>query len=347
MVLGQARCIIGIDTSCYTTSVAVVDGTGQLLLDERKLLTVSEGRRGLRQSEALFQHIGNLPELMGGVFSACGGRPVKAVVFSHKPRPIEGSYLPVFRAGTAVACSLAGAMGIPAVASTHQAGHVWAGIWASPLREEVESTLQENGRMEFLAVHLSGGTSELLQVELRPDGTLALTELGASSDLHAGQFVDRVGVALGLPFPSGPHLEKLAEGAKTAAGKRVRIPSSVQGLDISFSGPASAAMRLISQGAPEQAVAFAVFDSIAVTLVRWLQNAADSTGLRRCLVVGGVASNSFIRQRVCKELIATGFDVYFAQPQYSTDNAVGLAYHGAVLTQLEALDGAGNPSENR
>ncbi len=330
MVSVRPMCVLGIDTSCYTTSVAVMDRAATLLLDQRRVLTVPTGQRGLRQSEALFQHIVNLPDLTRTVRETIFAQDLVSVCYSHRPRPVKSSYLPVFRAGSGLAESLAGVMGLLSVPSTHQEGHIWAGVWSSPLREPVMSALQSGEEVKMLAVHLSGGTSELGKVRFTMDGSMEIAEIGATSDLHAGQFVDRIGVALGLPFPAGPHLEELAAGVSVEH----RIPSSVQGSTISFSGPASAAMRLISQGFEPAQVAAEVFDCLARTVVKWIANAADVTGWRRCLLVGGVASNQILRERIITKLRPQGIDAYFSDAAYSTDNAVGLAYLGVIQQQL-------------
>ena len=202
--------------------------------------------------------------------------------------------------------------------STHQEGHVWAGVWSSKLRSRLESVLAQGQSFTTLAVHLSGGTSEVVQVEVAGgDSGLKIQELGATTDLHAGQFVDRVGVALGLPFPAGAALEELA---REAADPVPNLPHSVQNLSVSFSGPTSAAMRLISQGASPAGIAHATFKSIADTLVKWVANASQASGIDQCLFVGGVASNGLIRRWVTDDLEAKGIACHFCDPKYSTDN---------------------------
>jgi N6-L-threonylcarbamoyladenine synthase len=224
---------LGLDTSCYTTSAALVIG-GILAYDGRAPLQVSKGHVGLRQSEALFQHVRNLPRL---IEAACDGArrescDIVAVAASAWPRRVEGSYMPVFLASAGYGRALAAALGVPFLETSHQEGHVAAARWSSGLKPD-------GG---YLALHLSGGTTELLSVKSR----FQLELLGATDDLNAGQFVDRVGVALGLSFPAGPDLERLAGGGEPG---RVSLPVAVRGLRVSFSGPCSAAMREIDSGA--------------------------------------------------------------------------------------------------
>ncbi|MBQ9198249.1 MAG: O-sialoglycoprotein endopeptidase, partial [Clostridia bacterium] len=185
--------VLGIDTSCYTTSVAAAGENG-VICSHRRLLPVQQGARGLRQSEAVFAHIRQLPELFESAMESLGERTVDAICVSSKPRDDEASYMPVFQAGLSFARVTAAAMRVPLIQTTHQRGHVRAALQDSGLAAE-----------RYLALHLSGGTTEVLLMAGN-----ALELISGTRDLHAGQLIDRVGVALGLPFPAGPYLEKLA-----------------------------------------------------------------------------------------------------------------------------------------
>ncbi len=308
----QTRLLLGIDTSYYTCSVALVDEDGRLLEDQRRLISVAEGERGVAPNEAVWAHLNALPDLAEPVLRR-HGRSVAAVAASVKPRPVEGSYLPPFRVGEGFGRALASALGVPFYPTTHQEMHIQAGLWSA-------DTPPRGDR--FLAVHLSGGTTELIRVTRRPGG-FAEELLGGTQDLHAGQFVDRVGVALGLPFPAGPHLERLAASGEPG---RVRLPSAVRGYTVSFSGPESAAQRLVGQAAPAD-LALAVLHAVARTVEKWLLHAMEETGLREVLIVGGVAANQIVRARLRHRLEhpAVGARLAFAQPRFSTDNAVGTA----------------------
>lgn len=303
---------LGIDTSYYTTSVAIVDEAGRLLEDQRRLLAVKQGERGVAPQEAVWAHLKALPELAEPVLWA-HGRQIAAVAASVKPRPVEGAYLPPFKVSDGFGRSIAAALGVPFYPTTHQEMHIQAGLWSSDAPPQGE---------RFLAIHLSGGTTELIRVTRRPGG-FAEELLGGTQDLHAGQFVDRVGVALGLPFPAGPHMERLASGG--TAG-RAALPSAVKGLTLSFSGPESAAQRLVGQVEPAD-LALAVLHTVARSLEKWLRNAMEETGLTEVLIVGGVASNQILRDRLRQRLehSAVGARLAFAQPRFSTDNAVGTA----------------------
>lgn len=303
---------LGIDTSYYTTSLALVDADGRLLEDQRRPLTVPKGERGVSPPQAVWAHLKALPGVAEPLLRAWGGR-IAAVAASTRPRPIEGAYLPPFKVSEGFGRSIAAALGVPFYPSSHQEMHIMAGLWSSeqPPRSD-----------QFLAVHLSGGTTELIRVTRRRGG-FAEELLGGTHDLHAGQFVDRIGVALGLPFPAGPHLERLAAGGEPG---RVKIPSSVQGFTVSFSGPETAAQRMVGR-ADRADLAMAVQACVAKTLEKWLRTAARETGLREVLIVGGVSANQWIRHRLKERLEhpAVGLRLAFAQPAYSTDNAVGTA----------------------
>lgn len=306
---------IGLDTSCYTTSLAAVAEGGRLVAEERQLLAVPPGEKGLSQGAMIFQHLQNLPELVPRFFAALAGYRVAAVAASIKPRPVAGSYMPVFSVGRALGTALAAALGVPFWPTTHQEGHVLAGMWSAGLVTTAP----------FLACHLSGGTSEILLVEPHSQGGLELRLLGGSTDLNAGQLIDRVGVLLGLSFPCGPALEELARAATGEEG--VTIPSSVRGLFFSFSGAETHARRLLERGAPPAAVARAVERCIAKTVEKALRQAVAATGVKDILLVGGVAANAYLRARLQERLThpAVGARLFFASPRYSADNAVGVA----------------------
>lgn len=312
MLAVQTRLFLGIDTSYYTCSVALVDEAGRLLEDQRRLLAVAEGARGVAPHEAVWAHLNALPRLAEPILRR-HGPAVAAVAASVKPRPVEGSYLPPFRVGEGFGRTLAAALGVPFYPTTHQEMHIQAGLWSAD---------EPPGGEQFLAVHLSGGTTELIRVTRRPGG-FDEELLGGTQDLHAGQFVDRVGVALGLPFPAGPHLERLAASGRPG---RVTLPSAVRGYALSFSGPESAAQRLVGRAEPAD-LALAVLQAVAKSLEKWLLHAMGETGLREILIVGGVAANQILRGRLRKRLEhpAVGARLAFAEPRFSTDNAVGTA----------------------
>lgn len=307
------RAVLGIDTSCYTTSAALVSPEGEILAASRKLLSVPQGERGLMQSQGLFQHVKRLPQMIENVLSDAPGVSVCAVSASVRPRPAEDSYMPVFRAGESQARAAAALLRVPFYPVSHQEGHIRAAMVGAGVREEEP----------FLALHLSGGTTEVL---LCKDGQITL--IGGTLDLHAGQLVDRIGVQLGLAFPAGPALEALALQA-TAQG---RIGVSIKGTSCNLAGAQNKASRWIERQelTPEQ-VAAEIYDYLCRTFLRLIEAACEQTGCRQALLAGGVASSVLLRRMLLRraEKNRLACRLCFARPELSGDNAVGVALLGA------------------
>lgn len=306
------RVTLGFDTSCYTTSAAAVGETGEVLAASRLLLPVAGGQRGLRQSEAVFAHVRQMPLVMDQLHLPKTARIV-ALCASATPRDEQDSYMPVFTVGLGHARVLADALGVPLYQTSHQQGHIAAGLIGNPVPEE-----------NFVALHLSGGTTELLYCH---NGGLRL--LGGSMDLHAGQLVDRVGVALGLNFPAGPALEKLAMACGEPTEALLPVSMEKDGLHCHLSGAETQAQRLIGRYSPER-IAAEVFDLLARTVARLLAAATAKCHVSDALVVGGVASSTLLRALVSQRLQKQRMPVrlLFGQPQYSADNAAGVASIG-------------------
>jgi N6-L-threonylcarbamoyladenine synthase len=317
---------LGIDTSAYTSSLALVDKDQHILADERIILEVKKGNRGLRQSEALFLHIKNLPFLFERVHTLTKNQEIQAIGVSAWPRRLDGSYMPVFMAGHSQARVLSSFWGIPLFEVSHQEVHIMAGIKNEPLLLE---------KPEFLAVHFSGGTSELLHVKKGKQLFQEIELLSAGSDLHAGQLLDRVGVALGLTFPAGKELETLACASRIFSIPI--IPSAVKDRSFSFSGAETRALTLIKEGYPPEDIAFALLRMIANTLEKIVLKEAQRLDIKDILFVGGVMANSLIRKRLRDRLEhpAAGLNLYFAEPSLSTDNAVGAALLASYLSTAE------------
>lgn len=309
---------LGIDTSAYTTSLALTDHEGRLLEDQREMLKVDPGEQGLQQSRALFGHLKNLPQVIGKTLARYSGRNIKAIAVSARPRPREDSYMPVFIAGLSLAESLSKALSVPLVTTSHQEGHLAAGLWSTGLKTNTAG---------FLALHLSGGTTELLLVTLLGEKPLKFDVkiLGGSSDIHAGQLIDRIGVAMELPFPAGPALENLAR--HIANGEKILVPSAVKGFQMSFSGAETLARVLLHKNIPREVIARSIEHCIATSVEKVTRKAVMETGRRDVLVVGGVGANQYIRERLKKRLEhrAVGARLYFPEPAYSSDNAVGVS----------------------
>ncbi len=309
--------VLGIDTSCYTTSVALTE-EGSVIADVRQLLEVERGGLGLRQSDALFRHVRNLPRLIEVAFEKArqNGSEIRAVSASHWPRRAEGSYMPAFTAGSGYASAVASALGVPLVKVSHQEGHIAA---CAP-----DAGLSPGD--SFLAVHLSGGTTEVLEVGWE-ESRMEIRRVASSSDLSAGQMIDRIGVGLGLGFPAGPALERLAGEGDSCA---FRIPSHFSGASLSFSGPCEAALRGIREGADPAEIARAAFDCVRKGVCKAVEYASMESGLTTVLVAGGVAANARIREGMRERLGRLGMEVLFGSAELSSDNAVGVSYLGEL-----------------
>ncbi len=312
------KVFLGIDTSAYTTSAALVGEDRRIIQDLRKMVIVPSGQRGVRQSEAFFQHIKNLPGLLEEILQNIQAEQLDltAAAVSAWPRRTEGSYMPVFTAGLSHARTLCAGLHIPLVQVSHQEGHILAGLYHH---------LSLMSHDQFIAVHFSGGTSEILSVRRVNSRYAAGDILFQGQDIHAGQLVDRVGVAMGLPFPAGKHLEEKA--LKSGTEHAPVIKSVLKNRFFSFSGAETRALQLIEQGAAQEDIAFAVFRTIANTLEKCLIMASDTLQVSDILLTGGVMANHLIKDRLRYRLEhpSRGLKLYFAEPGLSTDNAVGVA----------------------
>ena len=304
--------VIGIDTSNYTTSIAYFDGRDGVNCS--RLLPVKQGELGLRQSDAVFAHIKSLPELSGRLFSDAQAGPVTAVGVSTRPRAVEGSYMPCFMVGYSHAKMMADMLSVPLVEVSHQQGHVAASLWSAGHMELMDQP--------HLAWHLSGGTTELLLVE--PDGkNVKCTKIGGTTDISAGQLIDRTGQLLELPFPSGKHIDLLSKEAQMKETFKVKCP----GLEFSLSGVQNKVQQFHDKhGIPAETAAYAL-RCVAKAVYLATENALKAYPGCRVVFSGGVASNSMLR-----EVIAP-LDPIFSQPQFSTDNAMGVAVLAHRLTQ--------------
>lgn len=297
--------VLGLDTSNYTTSAASFSGTSGKNVG--KLLDVKPGELGLRQSDALFQHVKRLPQMIQ-ILSADGLlKEIKAVGASTAPRRVEGSYMPCFLVGASQGQSLAAALGVPFFSFSHQEGHLAAAAWSAGHLELLEHP--------FLAWHLSGGTTELLLVQ--PEDSYWHCEiLGGTSDISAGQLIDRTGVALGLPFPAGKALDDLYQECGTMRA----FPVKLKELSFSLSGMENKVKAMVAQGVEAEKIAAFVLDTVGDVVLRATQEAQRRYPGLPILCSGGVASNRHLRN-----LLSERCGAIFAEPRYATDNAMGIA----------------------
>ena len=306
---------LGIDTSNYATSLAVFDtDAGEVVCDCKKFLPVKEGQLGLRQSDALFHHTAALPAMLAELGARADLTQVRAVGVSARPRPVEGSYMPCFLAGVSAATAFSLSRALPLIELTHQQGHIAAALYAAG-----DFTLFER---ESLVFHVSGGTTDLLLCH----GAERITPLGTSSDLYAGQAVDRVGVKLGFAFPAGAEVSRLA----AACPEEIRPKSSVRGMQCSLSGLENQCNALLNEGKTPEYVCKYCLLCVADTVVKMTKAAQKEYPGLPVVCAGGVMSSDIIRAWVQQRLP----QVYFVPGQYSSDNAIGvsiLAAQGAGL----------------
>lgn len=305
---------LGVDTSNYTTSLAVFDSGCMTCVQSKKLLPVSQGSLGLRQSDALFHHTVQFPCLFDKLAGECELDKVSAVGVSVTPRSEEGSYMPCFLAGLSAATAFSKANNLKLHRFSHQQGHIAAALFSTGKLELLDE--------EFLAFHVSGGTTEAVIVT--PDNEcICKTRLVASSlDLKAGQAVDRVGVAMGLQFPAGRELDILA----SSWDEKIKVKPVLKGADCSLSGVENKCKKMISDGEPKEKVARYCIEFICASLDSMAQKLIEEYGNMPIVFSGGVMSNSIISKKLTEK-----YGAYFAKPEFSCDNAVGTAVLAAIM----------------
>lgn len=296
--------VIGFDTSNYTTSIAFFDGKNGINCS--RLLPVRPGELGLRQSDAVFQHTKSLPELSGRLFSDIEPEQITAVGVSTRPRAVEGSYMPCFMVGYSHAKLLADALHVPLVEFSHQQGHIASALWSAKRMDLMDTP--------HLAWHLSGGTTELLLVT--PLGrSVSCEKIGGTTDISAGQMIDRTGQLLGLPFPSGKHIDNVSSGAVNSDLYRVKCT----GTEFSLSGVQNKVQQYYAAcDDPKETAAYAL-RCICHAVFQATKNARDQFGDLPVVFSGGVASNTMLRDYL------QPLSPVFCEPQFSTDNAMGIA----------------------
>ena len=295
---------IGFDTSNYTTSVALFDGKN--VVNKKKLLTVKQGERGLRQSEAVFQHTVNMPELISELKF---DEKIDAVGVSTRPRNIDKSYMPCFLVGVNNAVSFSKSLGVDLYKTSHQIGHILSALYSVDRLDLINE--------KFIAFHVSGGTTEALLVEPDENEIIKATVIAQSLDLKAGQAIDRTGVLLGLTFPCGKKLDEMSLKCE----KEFRHRLSFKNLDCSLSGVENKVKNMVGN-TNENEIAKFVITYIADTIDKMTENIIDKYGNLPLVFAGGVMSNTIINERISKK-----YNAYFAKPELSCDNAVGIAIY--------------------
>lgn len=305
---------LGVDTSNYTTSVALYDSSRNQIIHRKKLLPVRQGSIGLKQSDAVFFHIKQLPELFSSLMEEAGHPVLEAIGVSVRPRDIKGSYMPCFLTGHTVASCLSSTLGITKYEFSHQAGHIMSALYSA---DKMELLTQE-----FLCFHVSGGTTECLHVSPLEKGVFGVEIVAESLDLKAGQAIDRVGVMLGLPFPAGRFLDDLSR----KSNRTYKIHPTMKGADCCLSGIENQCRKKLEQGQSPEDIALYCIQSVRAAVEEMTKQALLCCGRLPVVYAGGVMSNSNIR-----EYITAKYNAYFAQPEFSSDNAAGIALLAAKM----------------
>ena len=300
--------VLGIDTSNYTTSAALY--TGGEIRQEKQLLPVRKGELGLRQSDAVFHHVQQLPQILERLFHGAGSEgAIEAVGASARPRDQEDSYMPCFTVGIGTAKAVATALSVPFFSFSHQAGHIAAALYSAQRLDLLHE--------RFLAFHMSGGTTEAVLVEPVEGDKMFRTRLVASSlDLKAGQVIDRIGVMLGLPFPAGKHLDPIACNYTV----KLRVRASMKGANCSLSGVENKCRELMKKGAPKEEIAATCMAYVIAASDAMCKALIETFGDLPVVFSGGVSSNSMLRTHMSEK-----YGALFAEPRFSADNAAGIA----------------------
>lgn len=309
---------LGIDTSNYTTSAALYDSISGEILQEKMLLPVKEGERGLRQSDAVFHHTKQLPLVMKRLYERAGGAAPQAVGVSVKPANYEGSYMPCFLCGEGLADCMGAAFGLPVYKLSHQTGHILAALFSAGDLELL------SGR--FIAFHVSGGTTDCLLCSPCEDNVIDVVRVGSSLDLKAGQLIDRAGVMMGLRFPCGGELEKLSYGAD----RQFKIKTSLKEGSCCLSGYENEVQRMLVDGVSRENISRFVLDAVLMNIRQMTEYALDRHGRLPLLFAGGVMSDRYIAGGLYKSFSGVCPRVLFGEAEFSRDNAAGAAVFAGI-----------------
>lgn len=327
--------VLGIETSCDETGVALYDGCAGLL--GHRLHSQVELHRdygGVVPELASRDHTRRILPLIEGLLEDCGVtlQDLEGIAYTAGPGLIGA-----LMAGGAFAAALAQGLGIPLVGVHHMEGHLLA-----PMLEP------DPPSFPFVALLVSGGHTQL--VEVAGVGRYAL--LGETLDDAAGEAFDKVAKMLGLGYPGGPLVAALAEQGDPGALAFPRPMTDRQGLDFSFSGLKTYTLTTlkkrpdsVSEGEYRANVAAGFQAAVVETLVIKCRRALEQTGLRQLVIAGGVSANRRLRDALTTALASVGARVHYARPEFCTDNGAMIAYAG--WCRLAAGERAGLAIEAR
>lgn len=312
----NSRYFVGIDTSAYTTSLAVIDNNDNIILDLRKVLEVKKGKKGLRQQEAVFQHVNNLPILIEKMVKEIDINKVDSISCSNKPRSLQGSYMPVFVVGKGQAFILSKILNTSYWKYSHQEGHIGAGMMKNQIKHSER----------FLSLHISGGTTELLLVNNK-ENHISVEIIGGTLDLSIGQLIDRIGVELGLSFPCGEEMDRISQNGNVLP---LNVPISLKDKTwFNLSGLENYFSKLINNSSYSiEDILATLFNTISTIIYRITVNSHIQYNLDNVLISGGVSANRLFREVLLKELRDKKIHTFFTKIELCTDNGVGIAYLG-------------------
>lgn len=319
--------VLGIETSCDETGVALYDSaTGIVAQALHSQIAMHAEYGGVVPELASRDHVRRLLPLVRRVLDEAGQTPatLSAVAYTAGPG-LAGALL----VGAATAEALALGWQVPAIPVHHMEGHLLA-----PLLEG------GGAAFPFLALLVSGGHSLLLEARALGDYRL----LGESIDDAVGEAFDKAAKMMGLPYPGGPAISKLAQTGQA----RFRFPRPMTdrpGLDMSFSGLKTFTLNTIHElgglekmSAQDKADVALAFEEAAVeTLVIKCRRAMEQTGLAQLVVAGGVSANRRLRVRLGEESAKRGVQVFFPAPAWCTDNGAMIAFAGALHLEHQAV----------
>lgn len=306
--------IIGIDTSCYTTSIAAISLGKKVIFNEKIMLNVKEGNNGLRQSEAVFQHINNLGEISEKIKDISKQYNIKGICVSQKPRPIKDSYMPVFMVGYNFAKTLSTLIGCKLYETTHQENHIEASLFTNNIID----------KNKFLSIHMSGGTTEILLVNKEKDN-YNIEIVGGTKDISFGQLIDRIGVKLGYKFPAGKYIDE--DATKCIEKIEKGLKTSVKDGYMNLSGLENQINNLIENNSKEY-IAKILLDSIIRNIYKSIIYISKNYNLNEVVFAGGVSASKYIKKELNYKLKKENIYPYFTEVEYSTDNALGCAIIG-------------------
>jgi N6-L-threonylcarbamoyladenine synthase len=325
--------VLGIETSCDETGIAIYDSEKGLLADTlHSQVDLHKTYGGVVPELASRDHVRRIIPLIEKALAAAGsaGKDLDGVAYTAGPG-LVGALL----VGTSVGRSLAYAWDIPAVAVHHMEAHLLA-----PMLEE------ESPSFPFLALLVSGGHTQLMQVNAAGDYLL----LGESLDDAAGEAFDKTAKLVGLGYPGGAAMSELSKKGNSGRFKFPRPMTNRPGLDFSFSGLKTHALTTVRDNDDDEQtradIARAFVEAVVDTLLIKCKRAMQETGITTLIAAGGVSANIQLRAGLKKMVTEQGGCVYFPRPEFCTDNGAMIAYAGYLRLkagQKEPLAFAAHP----